>query len=152
MKNNFINIKILIFFLIFLISFNKSLYSKEVNLKALEISTLEEGNIIIGEKDVEAIIDNEVEIFADKIIYNKRNNQIDAEGNVEVKDLINKTKINSEKIIYYKNKKQFTSFGKTFFEIDNKLKGESSNVFFYVDRKMIFQMKYRVLMTILIIY
>ena len=89
MKNNIIKIKILIFFLIFLISFNKSVYSNEVNLKALEISTLEEGNIIIGEKDVEAIINNEVEIFADKIIYNKKNNQINAEGNVEVKDLVN---------------------------------------------------------------
>ena len=54
MKNNFINMKIIIFFLFFLISFNNFLYSKEVNLKALEISTLEEGNIIIGEKDVEA--------------------------------------------------------------------------------------------------
>ena len=74
MKNNFINMKIIIFFLFFLISFNNFLYSKEVNLKALEISTLEEGNIIIGEKDVEAKIDNEVEIFADKITYNKTNN------------------------------------------------------------------------------
>ena len=129
--------KIIIFFLFILISFNNFLYSKEVNLKALEISTLEEGNIIIGEKDVEAKIDNELEIFADKITYNKTNNQINAEGNVEVKDLVNKTKINSKKIIYYKNKNQFTSFGKTFFEINNKLKGESSDVFFYVDRKMI---------------
>ena len=136
MKNNFINMKIIIFFLFFF-SFNNFLYSKEVNLKALQISTLEEGNIIIGEKDVEAKIDNEIEIFADKITYNKTNNQINAEGNVEVKDLINKTKINSEKIIYYKNKKQFTSFGKTLFEINNKLKGESSDVSFYVDRKMI---------------
>ena len=98
---------------------------------------MEDGNIIIGEKDVEAKIDNEIEILADKITYNKINNQIDAEGNVEVKDLINKTKINSEKIIYYKNKKQFMSLGKTLFEIDNKLKGESSDVSFYVDRKMI---------------
>ena len=129
--------KIIIFFLFILISFNNFLYSKEVNLKALEISTLEEGNIIIGEKDVEAKIDNELEIFADKIIYNKTNNLINAEGTVEVKDLVNKTKINSKKIIYYKNKNQFTSFGKTFFEINNKLKGESSDVFFYVDRKII---------------
>ena len=90
--------KIIIFFLFILISFNNFLYSKEVNLKALEISTLEEGNIIIGEKDVEAKIDNELEIFADKIIYNKTNNQINAEGNVEVKDLVNKTKINSKKV------------------------------------------------------
>ena len=129
--------KIIIFFLFILISFNNFLYSKEVNLKALKISTLEEGNIIIGEKDVEAKIDNELEIFADKITYNKTTNQINAEGNVEVKDLVNKTKINSKKIIYYKNKNQFTSFGKTFFRINNKLKGESSDVFFYVDRKII---------------
>ena len=129
--------KIIIFFLFFVTSFNNFLYSKEVNLKALEISTLEKGDIIIGEKDVEAKIDNEVEIFADKITYNKTNNQIDAEGNVEVKDLINKTKINSKKIIYYKDKNQFTSFGKTLFEINNKLKGRSSDVFFYVDKKMI---------------
>ena len=138
MKNNFRYIKIIIFFLFFLSSFNNLLYSKEVNLKALEISTLEKGNIIIGEKEVEAKIDEEVEIFADKITYNKINNQIEAEGNVEVIDLINKTKINSEKIIYYKNKKEFKSFGKTLFEINNnKLKGESSDVLFYVNKKMI---------------
>ena len=70
-----------------------------------------------------------MEIFADKITYNKLTNQIDAEGNVEVKDLINKTQINSKKIIYFKNKNQFTSFGKTLFAINDKLKGESSNVF-----------------------
>ena len=138
MKNNFRYIKIIIFFLFFLSSFNNLLYSKEVYLKALEISTLEKGNIIIGEKEVEAKIDEEVEIFADKITYNKINNQIEAEGNVEVIDLINKTKINSEKIIYYKNKKEFKSFGKTLFEINNnKLKGESSDVLFYVNKKMI---------------
>ena len=145
MKNNFINMKLIIFFLFFLTSFNNFLYSKEVNLKAIQISTLEDGNIIIGEKDVEAKIDNEIEILADKITYNKTNNQIDAEGNVEVKDLINKTKINSEKIVYYKNKKQFMSLGKTLFEIDNKLKGESSDVYFYVDRKMILSDKDQVL-------
>ena len=70
MKNNFINMKLIILFLFFLTSFNNFLYSKEVNLKALEISTFEEGNIIL-EKDVEAKIDNEVEIFTTKSLQQK---------------------------------------------------------------------------------
>ncbi len=138
MKNNFFYINFLIFFLLIFILYPYSLSSQEVNLKASEVSTLEEGNIIIGEKEVEAKVDNEIEIFADKVIFNKSQNQLNAEGNVEVIDLVNKTKIKSQKIIYYKDIKKFVSFGNTFFELDNKFKGQSSDVYFYVNKKMIF--------------
>ena len=87
MKNKFIKLKILIFSIIPFF-FTNVLFSKEVNLKAVEVLTFEEGNIIIGKNDVEAKIENEVEIFADKITYNKKRETIVAEGNVRSIDLL----------------------------------------------------------------
>ena len=71
MKNNFLRVRILIFLLISYF-FSNTLFSKEVNFKAVEILTYEEGNVIVGKNEVEAKIENEVEIFADKITYNKK--------------------------------------------------------------------------------
>ena len=72
MKNNFLNFRIIFVSLISIIFFHNTLFSKELNLKAIEVLTYEEGNIIIGNKDVEAELENEVKIFADKITYNKK--------------------------------------------------------------------------------
>ena len=75
--------------LIFFIFFQNNLYSNEINLKAQEILTFEEGNIIVGKNEVEAKINGEFEIYADKITYNKIKNKLVAEGNVSSRDLIN---------------------------------------------------------------
>ena len=58
---------------IFLFLFHTTyVFSKELNFKALEILTYEEGNLIIGKKDAEAIIEGELEIYADKFTYNRK--------------------------------------------------------------------------------
>ena len=128
MKNNFFKLKILIIFLILTSFFNVKLFSKEVNLKAKEVLTFENGNIIVGKKEVEAKIENELEIFAEKITYNKLTEEIIAEANVVAKDLINKTEISAEKMIFFKEKNQIITEGKTFYSLSNDYNGESSNV------------------------
>ena len=140
MKNKFIKLKILIF-LIIPFFFTNVLFSKEVNLKAVEVLTFEEGNIIIGKNDVEAKIENEVEIFADKITYNKKRETIVAEGNVRSIDLLNNIEIKSKKAIFYKNKNQIITSGETFFIINKDYNGKSSDVHFYIDEKIIFSEK-----------
>lgn len=140
MKNNFFKLKILIIVFISF-SFSNILFSKEVNFKAIEILTYEEGNIIVGKNEVEAKIENEVEIFADKITYNKKEEKIIAEGNVRSIDLINDIEIKSKKAIFYKNKNQIITTGETFFKINKDYSGQSSDVHFYINEKIIFSEK-----------
>jgi LPS-assembly protein len=137
MKNNFKFLNIFILISIYFIFFINLVYSKEINFKALEVLTYENGNIIIGEGKAEAKIDKEIEIFADKVTYYKSKEQVVAEGNVVVIDVLNKTTINTKKAIYNKNQNQITSFGETFFDIDKKYNIESSNVNFHLTDKII---------------
>ena len=132
MKNKFQISKIFLFILLkitFLIDF---VLAQEVNFSAKEVLTYENGNVIIGEGKAEAIIDNEIEIYAEKISYNKKKNHIIAEDNVVIFDIINKVKINSNKIHYKKLENEIISYGKTIFDIDNKYNVISSEVFFNV--------------------
>ena len=140
MKNKFFKLKILFTLLISFI-FTSNLFSKEINFKAIEILTYDEGNTIVGNNEVEARIDNEVEIFADKITYKKDLEKLIAEGNVKAIDLINKIEIDSQEIIFFKKKNQIITSGKTFFKINEDYNGQSSDVHFYIDEKIIFSKK-----------
>ena len=102
MKNSFLRFKVLILIISF--SFSNTLFSKEVNFKAVEILTYEEGNVIVGKNEVEAKIENEVEIFADKITYNKKEEKIINERNVSSIDIKNNIEIKSKEAIFNKNK------------------------------------------------
>ena len=141
MKNNFLRLKVLIILLISFF-FTNTLFSKEVNFKAVEILTYEEGSVIVGKNEVEAKIEGEIEIFADKITYNKNEEKIIAEGNVKSIDLINNIEIKSKKAIFYKNKNQIITTGETFFKINKDYNGESSDVHFYINEKIIFSEKF----------
>ena len=107
MKNNIKILNLIIFIIINFLFLSIPSMSKEINFKANEILSYEEGNIIVGKKNAEAIIDGEIEIYADKVTYNKKNETLIAEGNVLVFDLVNNIKINSNKINYNKIKNQF---------------------------------------------
>ena len=137
MKNNFFNIKILLIFIFCFFQFN-FIFAKELNFKALEILTYNEGNLIVGNKEAEAKIDEELEIYADKFTYDRKKEILIAEGNVKVFDLINNIKVNSKKISYNKIKNEIISFNKTFFEIDNKYQINSQDVNFLIDNQIIF--------------
>ena len=138
MRNSFFIFKGSVVLMIFTFLFNNNLFAKEVNFKAIEILTYENGNIIVGKSEVEARIDQEVELFADKITYNKIKEELIAEGNVKAIDLINNTEIFSKKMIFYKKKNQIVTIGKTLFNISKKYKGKSSDVSFYIDEEIIF--------------
>ena len=97
MKNSFINIRIILIFIFCFFHFT-IIFGKDLNFKASEILTFEEGNLIVGKKEAEAKIDNELEIYADKFTYDKKKETLLAEGNVKAIDILNKITINSEKI------------------------------------------------------
>ena len=142
MKNNF---KIIIIILIHFIFVQNIVFSKEINFKANEILTYDSENTVVGKDNAEAKIDDEIEIYADKITYNKSTEEIFAEGNVLVIDLLNDIKINSNKINYNKNENIVTSFNKTFFEIKNKYQITSEDVSFNIKEDIIYSDKDSVL-------
>ena len=86
MKNKYLEL-ILLFSLSFFLNNNIS-YSKELILKANELIVENNGKLIIGHKNAEAKIPNEIEIFADKIIYDKEKKLLTADGNVLAFDII----------------------------------------------------------------
>ena len=137
MKNKFQILKFFLFILLKIIFLIDFVLAQDVNFSAKEVLAYENGNIIIGEGKAEAIIDNEIEIYAEKISYNKKKNHILAEDNVVVFDIINKVKINSNKIQYKKLEKEIISYGKTIFDINNKYNIISSEVFFNVTESKI---------------
>ena len=128
MKNNIKILNLTIFFIINFFVLSIPTISKEINFKANEILSYEEGKIIVGKKNAEAVIDGEIEVYADKVTYNKNNETLIAEGNVSVIDLINGIKINSNKINYDKINNHFFSEKKTFFEIKDDYKIVSSEL------------------------
>tara|TARA_Y100001958_G_C21240491_1_gene568038 strand:+ start:827 stop:3238 length:2412 start_codon:yes stop_codon:yes gene_type:complete len=140
MKNNFQYIKILFIFSFYFFSLN-NLFAKDLNFKASEILTYEEGNLIVGNKNAEAKIDGELEIYANKFTYNRNDQTLVAEGNVKVNDLINSTNIESNKIFYDKIQSKIISYDKTYFLIDKKYKIFSEDVNFLINEAIVFSDK-----------
>ena len=138
MKNNFLKQRLFFFSLLCSILILSPVVSKELKIKATEIQTFEKGNIIIGKDKAEAKIIGELEIFAEKFTYDKEKEFLIAEDKVVVFDLINKIIINSNKIEYYKSKNEIISYGKTNFNIKDKYKIISSDIFFDNNKLIIF--------------
>ncbi len=140
MKNNLLT-KLIIFLLLNILVSENHLKAKEINLKASEILTFEEGNKIVGKKDAEAKIKDEIEIFADEFIYDKTKELLTANGNVRVFDLKNNLTINSENIHYFKKDKKIISYLDTYFEIEEKYKINSKDVNFDINEGIIYSNK-----------
>jgi len=137
MKNNNKISNLFSFIILSFLFLSNPVKSKEINFKANEILSYEEGNIIIGKDNAEAIIDGEIEIYADKVTYNKKNEKLIAEGNVLVIDQINKIKINSNKINYNKIQNQLLSEGQTFFNIKDEYEIETYDVKYRINEEEI---------------
>ncbi len=136
MKNSLKNVKVLLIFLFCFFQFNIS-FGKELNFKASEILTFEEGNLIVGKKEAEAKIDNELEIYADKFTYDKKKETLLAEGNVKAIDLLNNITINSEKMLYSQIKNSIISYNKTIFDVNKKYNIESKDIIFLIKETVI---------------
>ena len=137
MKNNTYYIKFFLILLSFIFLANNT-FAKEINIKAKEVLTFEKGNIIIGKEEVEAKINNEIEIYADKITYEKNSEELTAEGNVISKDLKNSIEIKSQKVIYKKKENKIFSVGDTYFNINKDYDGQSSDVNFLINEDIIY--------------
>ena len=98
MKNRNSIFRYLFISLVILIAKINFVSAKDLNLKATEILTFDQEDKIVGKDNAEAKIDGELEIYADEFIFFKTSEELIAQGNVIVIDLINKIKVNSNKV------------------------------------------------------
>jgi LPS-assembly protein len=137
MKNNLLNLRLVLLSFFLILSHTSAINSKEIKLKATEILTIEEGNIIVGKENAEAIIENEIEIYANKFTYDKKKEILIAEDNVIAVDLVKNIIITSNKINFDKKENKFFSFGKTSFDLKKKYRINSKDVSYLVDDSII---------------
>ena len=99
MKNKNLISLILSFFL-YCLNLNNLSIAENLEFKAKEILTYEDGNKIIGNENASAKINNEFIINGEKFIYEKKNKKLFVENNVLVKNLLNDFTLSSKKLIY----------------------------------------------------
>ena len=97
MKNKLFIIFIVLFFNFV---FFKALGAESFNFDVTEIQVLENGNKFVGTKRGIITSSNGIIIKADQFEYDKKLNILNANGNVEIEDKINKYLITTKNIIY----------------------------------------------------
>ena len=129
--------KIFYLFLCVLLLNFKALSSEKFTYEANEIEILDNGNFIKSTKGVKIILNENIEIIADKFEYNKKKNLVKLNGNINVNDEINKLNIEANEVFYLITKNKI--FSKTFskFKFDNKYIGESDGFNYFIDNARI---------------
>ena len=125
----------LVFLYLNFFSIGSSNAQDQFNFNISEIEILENGNKIIGSNRGEVSTDDGFVIEADNFIYKKKENTLNASGNVIIKDTINNYNIYSNNITYEKNSEKLFSKGETKSEIGSRFILDSSNVTFFRDKK-----------------
>ena len=96
--------KITIFFLII---FNLIIFkvngNEQISFDVTEIEILENGNKIIGKNRGTITTNNDIVIEADKFEFDKIKNFLKAEGNIIIKDEVNKYNFSAEDVLYFIN-------------------------------------------------
>ena len=108
MKNN-LKFLLLIFLTIF--TCLKSNANEQFNFNVTEIEILDNGNKIIGSKKGTVTTNEGILITADKFIYSKLTNILEAIGSVKFNDSKNNYKIFADNITYFKNKELIITEG-----------------------------------------
>ena len=116
MKNK-IN-KIIYLFIFLLLSFNAN-SQEQFNFDVTQIDILENGNKFIGTKRGTITTDSGVVINADKFIYNKILNILDAQGDIKIIDKFNNFTIYTNEITYLKNNEIIFTKGDSRADNDN---------------------------------
>ena len=110
MKNNFVNIILILFLNII---FMNIAISDDFVFNVSEIKITENGNIYKGINGGSITTDNGIEITSENFKYNKLTSLLEANGNVVLFDKINNITIKSEQIFYLKDKELSYTVGKS---------------------------------------
>lgn len=121
-----------IYFILFVIFFKSQIsYAENIDFDVTKLEIYENGNLIKGLDGGKAIINTNSEITAEYFEYNKITTLLKAFGNAVLVDKNNNIIIKAEKIFYLKSEQKIYTEGQTFFDIEKKYEGESSDVVYY---------------------
>ena len=112
----------LILFFFFILSCFSVSSSEQFLFNVTEVEILENGNLFKGLKRGTIQTTDGIIIDADKFIYNKKTNIVNAEGEVRVEDNVNNYTIYSDKVTYSKNDEIISTEGNSrAFDQKNKI-------------------------------
>ena len=112
----------LILFFFFILSCFSVSSSEQFLFNVTEVEILENGNLFKGLKRGTIQTNDGIIIDADKFIYNKKTNIVNAEGKVKVEDNVNSYTIYSDKVTYDKNEEIiYTEGNSKAFDEKNKI-------------------------------
>ena len=121
--------KITIFFLII---FNLIIFkvngNEQISFDVTEIEILENGNKIIGKNRGTITTNNNIVIEADKFEFDKIKNFLKAEGNIIIKDEVNKYNFSAEDVLYFINEERIELKGYAEAFVDNSYNFKSENI------------------------
>ena len=101
------------------------------------VTYLKNNEIILTEGNSKATSTDEKIIIADNFKYEKKENIINASGNVILKENIENYIISAENITYFKNIEKVVTSGETVATIQSKYKINSKDVLFFIDDGLI---------------
>ena len=99
------NKNFIIYTILLIMLFANYSFGEDFKFEAAEIKNSNEGNIIQSSGGVKIISNDNLEIIADKSVYDKDKSILKLEGNISVNDTQNNVKIFTNKINYFKKKK-----------------------------------------------
>lgn len=124
MKIKFI---ILLIFLSFFL--NKKSFASEVEFDASKIDVKNNGNLILGFNSNTIIKSKKINIYSDKVEYDKKKNILIFKDNVNLFDNVNELEIQSKELVYYKDRDLINSVGETFIYIKKDYSIQTDNIF-----------------------
>ncbi len=134
MKNNFLfnYISVFLFSLVFT---NLVQAQEDFSFDITEIEILDKGNLYKGLKRGVINTNEGIVIEADKFIYNKITNIVDAEGEVKVEDVVNNYTVKSEKLTFFRKIDKIITEGFTEANIENNYKIETEDATYLLNTK-----------------
>ena len=130
MKNKILQITKLIFFIINLFFISSLIYADEFEIEALKIEYDNKNEKLLATGDVVAKSNDGLIINAQEVIYNKKNNTLEAKKSVVIKDESSNSEIRGENILLDKEKEKILSFGKTFIYFKDNYNIVTSDIIF----------------------
>ena len=128
---------IIFFFIIFNLSILNTKSDDQINFDVSEIQILEGGNKIIGKNRGIITTNNGITIEADKFTFDKIKNNLEAKGNITVKDQLNNYTFSANNIFYNKNEEKIELKGKAEALVDTNYKFNSQNITILRDEQII---------------
>ena len=112
MKNN---LKMILLISLFIFLNTKIFSDEQFYYEASEIEILEKGNIIKATNNVEIILNNNINITADKFLYNKKKGLLELISNIKIIDKKNDLIIKTNKVYFLENENKFYSNSDAYF-------------------------------------